>query len=86
MLAGLPLLVAATLAVEALGKALAEALYSGGNLGISPGERDPALRARLAGLRVAARDAPAQAASSGLSFLRASLSPTRRSTSSASAR
>jgi hypothetical protein len=35
VLAGLPLLVAATLAVEQLGKALADALYSGGNLGIA---------------------------------------------------
>src|SRR5687768_1807761 len=35
VIAGVPLLVAATLAVEALGKTLAEELYAGGNLGIA---------------------------------------------------
>jgi hypothetical protein len=35
VLAGLPLLVAASLALEGLGKGLADAYYSGGNLGVA---------------------------------------------------
>ena len=54
-------------------------------LALSQGRRPLARGAAvIAGLPLLV--APGQAASSGLSFLRASLSPTRRSTSSASAR